>query len=108
MASRISDVKYRPTPAKIAPNGASVMHDTMNENATTPVRLHATYPVDRSRWYRMSPVDWPFVKTVSGNSTASVPKTMDPTINAVTTTSTTATQAQNTATTNLANTSRPR
>ena len=42
IASRISDVKYRPTPAKIAPNGASVMDDTMNENATTPVRLHDT------------------------------------------------------------------
>src|SRR5829696_2018859 len=108
IASRINEVKYSPTPAKIAPNGASVMHDTMNENATTPVRLHATYAVDTSRWYRMSPFDWPPVRKLNGGPMASVPNTMAPTTSAVMTTRATATHAQNIATTNFENTRRPR
>src|SRR5215213_13964 len=108
IASRMSDVKYRPTPAKIAPKGASVMHETMKANATTPVKLHDTYAVDTSRWTRMSPVDCPLVNAVSGNAIGSVPKTIEPIASAVSTTITTAIHAQTTATTNFENTNRPR
>src|SRR5215203_4544009 len=98
IASRINEVKYRPTPAKIAPNGASVMHDTMNENATTPVRLHDTYAVDTSRCQRTSVVDCP-VNCENNEGIGAVPNTIEPTTSAVTTTITTASHAQNTATT---------
>src|SRR3954453_5476593 len=102
MASRISDVKYRPTPAKIAPNGASVMHDTMNENATTPVRLQATKAVATARWPRMSPGDCGNEKKPTDRLIGSEPKKTIPTTRPVTTTSTTAIHAHNTATANLA------
>src|SRR3954470_4868552 len=106
--SRIGDVKERPTPAKIAPNGTSVMHDTMNENATTPVMHHATYAVATPRWARMSPVDWVKEKNPKEMLIGSEPKKMIPTTSPVTTTRNTATHAQNTATKNFAKTRRPR
>src|SRR4029078_12088840 len=92
----------------MAPNGTSVMHDTMNENATTPAMLHATYTVATPRWARMSPVDSLNEKNPNEMLIGSEPKKMTPTTSPVTTTRNTATHAHNTATTNFANTSRPR
>ena len=50
------------------------MHDTMNENATTLVRLHATYTVATPRWARISPVDCSSTKSGNGYPIGSRPK----------------------------------
>src|SRR2546423_15385923 len=70
------------------------MHDTMNENATTPVRLHATYTVATPRWARMSPVDCAPTKKLNGGPIGAVPNMIAPTTSPVTTTMTTATHAE--------------
>ena len=84
------------------------MHDTMNENATTPVMLHATYTVATPRWARMAPVDWLHEKNPRETRSGRCRRRSTPTTSPVTTTRNTATHAQNTATTNFENTRRPR
>ena len=61
-----------------------------------------------ARWPRIAPVDCSPRMTLSGNPIGSTPKNDAPMTSPVSTTSTTAIHAQNTATTNFENTRRPR